>query len=117
MRATERNLRNQLLAAADNVYWQRLRHVRLGYNMCSIQDMLNHLIESYGQFTETEGKEVTIRMEVPWEGRPLEFVIQQISDAADAFALADAPLPAQQQTDKLYDLVKESRLLSDACQR
>jgi hypothetical protein len=105
MRATERNLRNQLLAAADDVYWQRLRHVRLGYNMCSIQDMLNHLIESYGRFTETERKEVTSCMEVPWEGGPLEFVIQQISDAADAFALAGTPLLAQQQTDKLYDLV------------
>jgi hypothetical protein len=117
MRATERNLRNQLLAAADDVYWQRLRHVRLGYNMCSIQDMLNHLIESYGRFTKTERKEVTSRMEVPWEGGPLEFVIQQISNAADAFALAGTPLSAQQQTDKLYDLVKESGLLSDACQR
>ena len=117
MRATKRNLRNQLLTAADNVYWRRLRHVCLGYNMCSIQDMLNHLIESYGRFTETERKEVTSRMEVPWEGGPLEFVIQQISDAADAFALAGTPLSAQQQTDKLYDLVKESGLLSDACQR
>jgi hypothetical protein len=105
MRATERNLRNQLLAAADDVYWQRLRHVRLGYNMCSIQNTLNHLIESYGRFTETERKEVTSCMEVPWEGGPLEFVIQQISDAADAFALAGTPLLAQQQTDKLYDLV------------
>jgi hypothetical protein len=56
-------------------------------------------------------------MEVPWEGGPLEFVIQQISDAADAFALAGTPLSAQQKTDKLYNLVKESGLLSDACQR
>jgi len=38
--------------------------------------MLNHLIESYGRFTETERKEVASRMEVPWEGRSLEFVIQ-----------------------------------------
>ena len=68
MRATERNLRNQLLAAADDVYWRRLRHVRLGYNMCSIQDMLNHLIKSYGRFTETERKEVASRIYVPWEG-------------------------------------------------
>jgi hypothetical protein len=117
MRATERKLRNQLHAAADNVYWRRLRHVRLGYNMCSIQDMLNHLIESDGRITETERKEVASRMEVPWEGGPLEFVIQHISDAADAFALAGTPLLAQQKTDKLYNLVKESGLLSDACQR
>jgi len=117
MRATERNLRNQLLAAADNVYWQRLRHVRLGYNMCSIQDMLNHLIESNGRFHRNGAQ----RSREP-DGSPLgrwtalEFVIQQISDAADAFALAGTPLLAQQKTDKLYDLVKESGLLSDACQ-
>jgi hypothetical protein len=80
--------------------------------------MLNHLIESYGRFAETERKEVASRMEVPWEGGPLEFVIQQISDAADAFDLAGTPLLAQQKTDKeLYNLVKESGLLSDACQR
>jgi hypothetical protein len=116
MRATERNLRNQLLAAADDVYWRRLRHVRRGYNMCSIQDMSNHLIKSYGELTETERKEVASRMEVPWEGGPLEFVIQQISNAADASALAGTPLSPQQKTDKLYSLVKESGLLSDACQ-
>jgi len=103
IRVTERDLRNQLLAAADDVYWQRLRHIRLGYNMCSIRDMLNHLIESSGRFTETERKELASRMEVPWEGGPLEFVIQQISNA---------PLLAQQKTDKLYNLVKESGLLS-----
>jgi len=108
MRATKRNLRNQLLAAADDVYWRQLRHVRLCYNMCSIKDILSHLITSYGRFTETERKEVASRMEVPWEGGPLEFVIQQISDAADAFAQAVTPLLAQQRTDKLYDLVKEA---------
>jgi hypothetical protein len=117
MRATKRNLSNQLLAAADDVNLRQLRHVRLGYNMCSIQDMLNHLIESYGRFTETDRKEVISRMEGPREGAPLEVVIQQISDAANAFALAGTPLLAQQKTDKLYDLVKESGLLSDACQR
>ena len=85
--------------------------------MCSIQDMLNHLIESYGRFTKTERKDVASRMEVPWEGGPVDFVIQQISDAANAFALAGTSLSAQQKTDKLYDLVKESVLLSDACQR
>jgi hypothetical protein len=79
--------------------------------------MLNHLIENYGHFTETERKEVASRMEVPWESGLLEFVIQQISNAADAFALAGTPLLAQQKTDKLYDLVKESGFLSDACQR
>jgi hypothetical protein len=68
--------------------------------------MLSHLIESYGCFTETERREVASRMDVPWEGGPLEFVIQQIRD-----------LLAQQKTDKLYDLVKESGLLSNACQR
>ena len=68
MQASKRDLRNQLLAAAADVYWRRLRHVRLGYNTCSIQDMLNHLIESCGPFTEqTERKEVASRMDVPWK--------------------------------------------------
>jgi hypothetical protein len=52
MRATERDLHNQLLAAADNVY------IRLGYNMCSIQDMLKDLIESYGRLTKTDVKKL-----------------------------------------------------------
>ena len=38
--------------------------------MCSIQDILNLLIESYGRFTKSERKEVSSRMEVPWEGGP-----------------------------------------------
>jgi hypothetical protein len=58
-------------------------------------------------------------MDVPWEGGPLEVVIQQIEDAAEAFELGGTTLSDDhKRADKLHDLrlVSTSNLLSDACQ-
>ena len=117
MRKTESSLRNQLLAAADDVYWRRLRLPTLGYASRSVRDLLAHMITTYGRFTDAERQAVAARLEVPWEGGPLEVVIQQIEDAAEAFNLGGAGMTDAQKRDKLYDLVNSSGLIPEACQK
>jgi hypothetical protein len=60
---------------------------------------------------------VTARLDVPWEGGPLETVIQQFEEASDAFGSTGGALTEEQQRDKLYDLVQTSNLMPEACQR
>jgi hypothetical protein len=107
---TESSLRNQLLAAADAVYWRRMHLPTLGYATRTIPELLTHLLTTYGRFTDAEGQAVASWLEIPWEGGPLEIVIQQIEDAADALKLGGAEMTAPQKRDKLYDLVNNSRL-------
>jgi uncharacterized coiled-coil protein SlyX len=117
IRKTESSLRNQLLAAADDVYWRRMRLPTLGYATRTIRELLDHLLTTYGRFTDAERQAVASRLEIPWEGGPLEIVIQQIEDAADALKLGGAEMTAPQKRDKLYDLVNNSGLVPDACQK
>lgn len=113
---TERDIRNQLIASADDVYWRTLRHSDQGYNTCTIQTLLTHMIDTYGPITEAERMDVEARMNVPWEGGPLEYAIRQIRDATDAYKIGDTALSEQQHTDKVYDIVLQSGLLSMECQ-
>ena len=117
MRKTEVELRNQLLAAADDIYFRPLRHPTLGYAPNTVRQLLTHLRTTYGRFTEAERKAVTSRLNTPWEGGPFEVVIEQIEDAANAFNMGGTPMTDTQKRDKLYDLVNDSGLLVDACQR
>jgi hypothetical protein len=117
MRRVETELRNQLLAAADDTYWRRMRMATLGYGTRTVRELFTHMVNTYGRFTEAERREAASKMEVPWEGGPLEVTIQQIQDTADAFALGGTEFNDDQKRDKLYDLVSTSNLLSDACQR
>ena len=72
---------------------------------------------TYGAFTEAERRDVASRMDIPWEGGPLEIVIQQIQEGRDAFGIGGAALNDNQKRDRLYDLVNSSNLMPEACQR
>jgi hypothetical protein len=83
----------------------------------TVLELLHHMNTTYGSFTEAERRDVSSHMDVPWEGGPLETVIQQIQEASDAFGLGGAALSNNQMRDKLYDLVSTSNLLPEACQQ
>jgi hypothetical protein len=105
MRKTEISIRNQLLVAANGVYWRRMRLPTLGYAIRTICELLTHMLTIYGHFTDAEQQAVASPIEIPWEGGPLEIVIQQIEDAADTFQLGGAEMTDPPKRDKVYDLV------------
>jgi hypothetical protein len=71
----------------------------------------------YGEFTNTERKEIMKCVQVPWEGGPFEVVVTQIQSASAALGLAGpgATLTDIQKRDALCDLVDESNLMKQAC--
>ena len=117
MRHVQNTLRKMLLDSGDEIYWRRMRQHTILYSGRTVRELLDHMESTYGSFTEAERREVTARLDVPWEGGPLETVIQQIEEASDAFGSTGGALTEVQQRDKLYDLVQASNLMPEACQR
>ena len=72
---------------------------------------------TYGAFPEAERRDVTSRMDILWEGGPLEIVIQQIQEGSDTSWIGGAALNDNKKRDRLYDLVNSSNLMPKACQR
>jgi hypothetical protein len=117
MRLVQATLRKMLLNSSDEIYWRRLHQEIILYSGRTVIKLINHMTTTYGSFTDAERLDVTSRLAIPWEGGPLEGVIQQIQEASDAFGLGGAALTDTQKRDKLYDLVNTSNLMADACQR
>jgi hypothetical protein len=112
LRKIEKTLRKQLLDAGDSDYFAVMKVECSGFASRSVLELLEHLMTTYGQFTDKERREAMDRLNVPWEGGPLEAVIKQIKVAADAITISD-----DDQRNKLYDLINDSNLMPDPCQR
>lgn len=117
MRQVQTTLRKMLLDSSDEIYWRRMRQDVILYSGRTVLELLTHMNTTYGSFTEAERRDVTARLDVPWEGGPLEAVIQQIQEASEAFGTGGGALTETQKRDRLYDLVNASNLLPEACQR
>jgi hypothetical protein len=117
MRRVQANLRKMLLESSDEIYWRLLRQDLILYSGRTVRELLNHMNTTYGAFTEAERRDVASRMDVPWEGGPLEAVIQQIQEGSDAFGIGGAALNDTQKRDRIYDLINSSNLMPEACQR
>jgi hypothetical protein len=110
-------LRNQLLVAADEVYYAPLFDQTTGYGTRTTRDFIAHLETKYAAFDEATRTNVTNKMDVPWAGGPFEYVIAQITQGRDSMAQNGHDISDKQMCDKLYSLVSRSGLLREACQQ
>jgi cell fate (sporulation/competence/biofilm development) regulator YlbF (YheA/YmcA/DUF963 family) len=110
-------LRKILLDSSDEIYWRRMHQNIILYSGRMVRELLIHMGTTYGTFTEAERCNVNSNMDVPWEGGPLETIIQQIQEVSNAFGLGGAALSDTQMCDKIYDLVSASNFLPEACQQ
>ena len=117
MRRVQTNLREMLLESSDEIYWRLLRQDLLLYSGRTVRELLLHMEVTYCAFTGAERRYVASRMDIPWEGGPMEIVIQQIQEVRDAFGIGGAALNDNKKRDRLYDLVNWSNLMPGACQR
>ena len=115
MKATDRDLRNLLLTAADEDYWGPMCDPVHGFGTVTTLDLLTHMFATYGVLTEKEAHQAMSSLDTPWEGGPLETVIQRLLRVARE--LGPEAVSATFQRDKLYNIVHASNLLPDACQR
>ena len=88
MLRTNNTLHNQLLASANDIYWQPLYQPITGYVRRTAQEFLHHLTTTYTSFDKSTRRSVVNAMEVAWNGGPFEIVIGQIEHGSLAFAQA-----------------------------
>ena len=94
-----------------------MRDPLLGYGNKTVSQLIQHMIDTYGALTEAERVAAQSRMSLPWEGGPLEQIINNIDDCSADLEMGGTALSSAQKRDKLYDLVNASKLLTDACQQ
>ena len=82
-----------------------------------MRDFIHHIVTCYADFDEATRATVTASMEMPWTGGPFEIVISQIENGAAAYLAAGTVMDEQTKCDKLYAIVRNSGLLSSACQK
>jgi hypothetical protein len=65
MRSVQTDLRNQLLKAANDTYFEELEDLEYGYTQVSVHALVTHLLDNYGEYTKSDGEELRRLMEVP----------------------------------------------------
>ncbi|CAB9498136.1 hypothetical protein SEMRO_32_G020760.1 [Seminavis robusta] len=84
--STERALLKLTMKAIDEVYYKALEDPDEGYSMLHYMDLIQHLLESYGQLTNDDLDKNIDRMNEQWSVNvPIEKLFNQINDA-QAFA-------------------------------
>ena len=76
---------NMLLDSSNEIYWRHMHQTTILYSSHTVRELLDHMEMMYGSFTEAERRDVAARCDVPWEGEPLEAVIQQIKEASNGY--------------------------------
>ena len=110
-------IRNQLLAAADDMYWAGLRQPIIGYGQRTAREFIKHMMDRYAKFDEQVRNETEKAMAAPWTTGPFETIINQIELGAATYAQANVALTDQVKCDKLYAIAKQSGRLPQACKK
>ena len=83
---------NQLLLAADDVFWATLTQPLVGYGQRSAGNFIAHMLLRYARFNESVQEETDALMAVPWTDGPFKIVVNQIVKGAATYAQANQPL-------------------------
>jgi hypothetical protein len=75
-------LKQQILAAVDNIYVRTLRNTHTGYMMVTTLQILTHLYTTYGQLTPMAMQENDSHFRTAYNpAKPFEMLVQQIETA------------------------------------
>lgn len=109
-------LRNQILASADEMFFTELRHPMFRYGQVTVLELLEHLETNYGTANEDCIGPLKEAWTTPWTGGPIEELILQVNDGAHKLEVAGRHQSDKDKIDNLYSLISASGLLDKACQ-
>ena len=108
-------LKNQLLKAVPDVYLNALAHPVLGFANVNPNQMLAHLLATYGTITTEDLKENKARLTAPWDiNQPTETVFDR-AVKVQAFAQPHEPITDGTVVRKILEVFEASGVLADAC--
>jgi hypothetical protein len=106
-------LRNLLIKAVDDVYLSPLKNKVIGYTNVSVNTMLSHLFNEYGEIGRDELQLNEKRFHEPWDGNePFEIIICRLDKCVHYASAAKNPYSAEQILSKAELLVLETGLFN-----
>eukprot|EP00957_Ditylum_brightwellii_P117588 8968036-Ditylum_brightwellii.AAC.1 len=112
---TDTALKNQLLAAVDDIYLATIKQEHIGYTNRNCGEILTLLFNTYGKITNTMLRTSSEKMRTLYNpAAPIEELFQQIDETNDLAQDANSPFQDRQLVNIGYDLVFWSGVLQDA---
>ena len=109
-------LKKQLLEAVDQVYLVEKKHRYMGYFHVTTKELLDHLMQRYGNITPLARKQNKNRMEEPMDtSQPIDVYFQRIDDCLQFAVDATTPFSQEQTMETVYYAVSASGLYTDGC--
>jgi hypothetical protein len=114
--ATDKALKQQLLLAIDKMYYKTLRNQITGYATTTTLQILTHLYTAYGNITPANLADNNARLKAPCNPlQPIEVLFDQIENAIDIAAAAQAAYTQEQIVASAYNLVFQRGVFTDTC--
>jgi hypothetical protein len=114
--STDKTLKQQLLAAINDIYYRSLRNRITGYASVTTLTILCHLYDSYGNIWPTDLIDNDTRMKAPYDPtQPMELRFDQFDDAIELAANANAAYTGPQIVAYAYNTILQTGLFTDAC--
>jgi hypothetical protein len=109
-------LKQQILAAVDDIYVRTLHNTNTGYAMVMTLQILTHLYTTYGKLTPMAMQENNRHFRNPYNpAKPFEMLVQQIEEAQDFAAAGNQAYTAQQIVSNAYSLIHNTGMFINAC--
>jgi hypothetical protein len=114
--STDKALKQQLLAAIDDIYYRSLRNRITGYANVTTLTILRHLYDTYGNISPTDLIDNDTRMKAPYDpSQPIELLFDQFDDAIELAAAANGAYTGPQIVAYAYNTILQTGLFTDAC--
>ena len=109
-------LRSQLLDAIDPIYVRAIKQTHVGFANRSVQDILQHLLATYGRITHTDMIKNDETIKQAWDpSLPFEHVVEQVENAVTFATDGNQPYTPQQIITIAYTLVYNTGEYFDKC--
>ena len=103
--ATDKALRQLLLASVDEMFIRSLRHKYIGYGNVTTREILDHLYSAYASITSSNLQANDVQMKTPYDAnQPIETLILQIESAVEFADAGQSPYTSVQVVNAAYEL-------------
>jgi hypothetical protein len=114
----EQALKKQLADSMDPIYLRAVRDPYVGYNNLSLQELIAHIINLYGNITPPELKENDQRFNTLWDpNTPFKSLIDQIETAVDYADAGNQAYTPVQVVNTAFTLIFNTGIYFDECKR
>jgi hypothetical protein len=109
-------LKQQLIRAVDQLYICTLQHRHTGFANVTTRQLIQHLLNTYGNITPTELAQNDIKFRTAYEpAQPIEALFSQLEDAMDYADAGGNPYTAAQVVTNAYSIMFSTGLFPEAC--